>query len=234
MNNSIISTGFKVALTLVVAAQWLAMSASAGPIISISNRTANAEGFTDVIAYEKNAAGNLVNKKNILGPGNPQATRIVLAPNEVKLFDAGFEPTDVMISNSFGLGKETETKIFKKAQLSSKPIAMLTLPNGVDPIFLAIDFTQFNFIPPVAGSLITFTSGLDASLPGWFAGTTVDFDTGDIGSAYTGSAIVQQYLEVDTIPAPEPNSLVLAATGVAVMLVTFRWASACRRRRTPG
>ena len=120
-----------VALCLIAGAWWPTNPASAGPIIAISNRTKNAERYTDLIAYEKNAAGNVVNKKVILPPGNPN-DGVLLQPNQAMTYDTGFEPTDILVSASVGKN-EFETKLFKVLQITSKEIGFLSETERYNP-----------------------------------------------------------------------------------------------------
>lgn len=69
-------------------------------------------------------------------------------------------------------------------------------------VILLLDF-NLAIDPPPAGTLVTFTNGMNLALPGWFAGTILDPDSAAVSGPFTGPAkLLTDPIEVETIPEP--------------------------------
>jgi hypothetical protein len=208
--------GFASAIAMYALLGPQATPAWAGPIITVSNTTNQNQILSDLTVFGKNAGERKVILK--AGDNGPISDNVTIGPNQAKLFDAGFEIGSYVISEPKGQAADKETKIFNVFQLGGKKVAFVDDPAGLVDIFLSIDYALYTFEPPDIGDVFGFTAGLNSELPGWFVGTSIDLDTGNISGPYSGSVrIANLPFEVATI-VPEPASLVLLGTGVLMAL----------------
>jgi hypothetical protein len=203
----------------------LALAVSPVPARADSLRIANItarRGFTpkvvqlsDLIVYETDEFG-------------PPRREVLLRPNDSS-DDIFFNIGSVITLNfPFKIGKymisETENGVERRSiylhSRSQVLTALLSDPAG-NPLFLALDTDQA-LDPPAEGSILPFVNGEYASLPGWFVGTYLDLDAGEVSGPYTGDVLVRNTsLEVGVVP--EPSSFLLFGAGVFGLLWYGRW-----------
>jgi hypothetical protein len=136
-----------------------------------------------------------------------------------KLFDLNFMPTKYVISVMAG-DSEIEAEVFNVSFVTPTKVSMLLDPNNGTQLFLAIDQSLYDFEPPADGTVISFSMGVNPNFPGWFVGTNIDLDTGNISGPYTGDAFVDSTVEVSGVP--EPATLLLLGSAVAGMAIKLR------------
>lgn len=189
------------------------LSAWAGPIITISNPTNVDQILADLTVKGKNPGETKVIK--IEGDNNkPDTDNVRIPPNEARVFDAGFEITSYIISEPKSPTADKETKVFNVTQLEGKRVGFIQDPADLIDLFLSIDYAQYNFDPPEAGEILNFVGGSNAITPGWFVGTTMDINTGDITNPYTGSVLIANTVFEVTTGVSEPSSLLLLSIGI--------------------
>jgi hypothetical protein len=203
-----------IAATLAMTA--LGRPAAAGPIIVVTN-TGGRASLADLIAYQYDNNGKLINRKEFFNTLNPLLT-VPFAPGEVKLFNAGFEANSVELSELNLLNQQRNAVLFNwqeaQLQLNPKKMSMIGDPSGMASIFLSIDFQRYTFAPPADGTIVNFSGGTNPSLPGWFVGTNIDLDTGLVTNPYTGPVEVFNSDFVVFATVPEPSNLILLGIGI--------------------
>ncbi|MGH8672234.1 MAG: PEP-CTERM sorting domain-containing protein [Burkholderiales bacterium] len=186
--------------------------ASAGEILEVKNKAPFSVVLSDLIVFGK-AAG----QKNTLLKLNDASDDITVPEDGRRTFDVGFEIDKLFISRTDS-GSEFETVLFNIEQRG--PIKLPALEHvspAPQPLFPALDF-DLAIAPPIAGTEIDFVDGLNASFPGWFVGTTADFDTGSVSDGFTGTGrILPGLFRVQAVPrsVPEPITLALVGVGLA-------------------
>ena len=176
--------------------------------ISVKNTTSDPAVLDDLTVYDATKAQSMV----ILKKGS--ATHF--SANQVQMFDnITFKPASIEAS----LPNGTKTTTIFKLGAVTEDVSMLINPGDNSPLFLAIDTSQANSVPPAVGTILTYTNGLNATTPGWFVGTTIDDSTGDITNPYSGSAEVFSNTFAISVLAPEPSSIGL----VVCALGTLAW-----------
>jgi len=202
--------------SLLIAIAW-ASPAPAGSIFRYTNTQGSSRFLSDLTVYGE---GN--NKKVILEEDPSTEPDVEVKPGQpYKSPDVGFEikKVDISIKLTRG-GTETKTVGANFVQQRIQQVAWLSDPS----LILALTF-PVAAEPPPAGTLLSFTDGLNPNLPGWFVGTILDRDTGTVSGPFTGTAEISATGEVMTIP--EPNSFTLAGVGALVLFVF------CGPRREP-
>ena len=136
-------------------------------------------------------------------PNNPEQKKVLLAPNDptddielgpymTKIFEAAFTIKSYVISQAYDTVEnyiECETSVFNVKRLAPKKLAMIQDPAEQQTIVLAID-QDVALVPPPEGTILTFSNGRNELRPGWFVGTGINFETGDVTGAYSGDAEV--------------------------------------------
>ena len=136
-------------------------------------------------------------------PNKPEQKKVLLAPNDptddieldpymTKIFEAAFQIKSYTISQAYDTVEnyiECETSVFNVKRLAPKKLAMIQDPAEQQTIVLAID-QDVALVPPPEGTILTFSNGRNELRPGWFLGTGIDFETGDVTGAYSGDAEV--------------------------------------------
>jgi hypothetical protein len=192
----------------------------AGPIITVTNSSdTKNQILSDLIVFGNNQGERRV----LLKPGDNGGLivdNITLGPRQGVIFEAGFEITKYEISEPTSPTQDRATTVF--TQLTGKRVTLIDDPSGVNSVFLSIDFAQFDFAPPEEGSMLGFIGGMNPATPGWFVGTNLNFDTGDISGPFTGSVLVtnSDFFALTTVP--EPSSLALSGAG-ALALLAYGW-----------
>jgi hypothetical protein len=184
-------------------------TAPAGTVLQVTNKDLkDTVVLSDLIAMGADGA-----RKVILEPNNPKDD-ITMDPGQIKIFDAGFEVTSYIISRQDGKN-EFETTVFNVQQVKATKIGFLEDPSTGLPLVASIDYNTG--APPLPdGSTVTLTDGTSTLLPGWFVGTSIDFDTGVVSGPFSGTA---EFLTGFTVAAvPEPSSLMLAGAAALVGL----------------
>ncbi len=172
--------------------------------------------LSDLVAYPVNP---FLAPLTILKPGDA-TDDITMKVGAVRRFDVPFAVDRFTVSEMVK-GKEQESTYLHLR--STVLTAMLDDPAG-NPLYLAVNGDLYTPPPPV-GTMVAINGGTTPSEPGWFVGTSFDFNTGTVSGPYTGEAIVDAVsFAVDVVP--EPASLVLLGTGAAGLLWRLR-----KRRR---
>lgn len=185
-----------------------------GVVIKVVNDSPSKIEMTlsDLIVYSN------TQKQTVLKPSDA-SDDIKVGFGVQKLFDLNFTPTKYVISVMAG-DSEIEATVFNISLVEPVKIPMLIDPNNGSPLFLAIDQSLYNFEPPADGTVLSFSMGVNPNLPGWFVGTIIDFETGNISGPYTGDALVDSTVEVSAVP--EPATLLLLSSGVAAIAIKLR------------
>jgi hypothetical protein len=146
---------------------------------------------------------------------------VSFAAHEVKKFDdIKFKPDHIeasTLTDPNDIHTSVQTTIF---QLNATPDQGSWLVNpGTTPkapLFLQIEPSQANPIPPAEGSILDFTNGLNPNTPGWLVGTGMDNSNGNVTNPYTGQAQVFSNafaFSFPLAPVPEPSAFVAAIIG---------------------
>jgi PEP-CTERM motif-containing protein len=185
----------------------------AGPVvIKITNTSDKQVTLSDLIVFSVDGV-----KQTRLKPGDP-SDDIIMKPKGVQLLDLDFNPNQYVFSTIDETG-EPETKIFNH-DVIAQGIKLLKNANNGAPLFLSIDMALYTFVPPADGTILSVSNGVISNFPGWFVGMSIDLENGNIFSPFTGSALVDSTLEVETIP--EPATLLLLSSGIAGVAIRLR------------
>jgi hypothetical protein len=204
-----------------------------------------------VLSVDQARAGKIVVANVMPGPGFPQKTVVlsdlkVFTTNPfvpfVEILKSRDNTDDVTLKNleffsreilqdidGFEISETINGKEIKSGYLGlrtrteNKPIerrvSFLSDPAD-NPLFLTVNDALLLDAPP-EGSFFSFTNGVDASRPDWFA-STLDPSTGMVLGPYSGSAEVVSTRFVVTVDVPEPSTLALIALGPAGLGVSQR------------
>ncbi len=145
-------------------------------------------------------------KKVLLAPNDPNDD-IELGPLLSKIFETSFPIKSYLISQAYGAGeqyRENETVLFNVKRLIPKKLAMIQDPAEQQTVVLAVD-QDVALAPPPEGTILTFSNGRNELMPGWFVGTSINFDTGNVTGAYTGDAeVITTAFEALALEPPYP------------------------------
>jgi len=180
-----------------------------GDVIQVSIKDPNiAWTLSDLIVYGDPNDPN--EKKVFLAPNDPNDD-IDFSPRMTRTFDADFKITSYVSSTGGTDPKgnywEWETMFFNVRTVVPKKVAVI----GPGPyiqeqlrLVLAVDQAVAPEPPPV-GTILAFVEGYNELMPGWFVGTDINFDTGEVTGAYTGNVEVFSIpFEVLVFTAPYP------------------------------
>jgi hypothetical protein len=183
-------------LCLALFAMQFACSVQAGQVLNVTNPTELEKVLSDLIAY-----GAQGEKSVILKPGDA-SDDITFAPHMTRLFDAGFEVKRYLVSSTVG-NSEFESVIFDVTSALVRELSFLEDAQSQAPLVLALDFEMTNYQPPPPDAVMNFVNGLNPNLPGYFVGTSVNFDSGAVLGAFTGSArFIAPRFDVSVVPEP--------------------------------
>ena len=185
--------------------------AQAGSIVRVWNDSDTARTLSDLIVY-----GDNDQKKTILALNNA-ADDIVVGDHQVRTFDAGFEVKKYFVSESEG-GTEWESHHFNVTTQEPRRVGFFSAVDTGSPLVPSVDYA-LGAASPAAGTIVNFTNGLSAQLPGWFMGTGADVDSGQVTGAFTGQGRVTN-TAWETSVIPEPAALALC--GVAALAALLR------------
>ncbi len=186
--------------------------AHAGEIIEVRNNS-DTDTFvlSDLIVKGKNGEKSTVLK---LGDASDDTT---LAPRKSVTFDVGFDIVSYFISRTGSTG-EHETNVFDVTFPGFIKVGMVENADLGPAVFAAMDF-NFPAADPLASDSVTqIIDGLSPLLPGWFFGTSVDFDAFNIGNPFTGNV---RFLSDDISVAvlPQPATLLLLIGGGLALII---------------
>jgi hypothetical protein len=148
----------------------------------------------------------------------PAMSGIVFTANQTMFYDnLDFMPASYVISSP--VGPSTTIKVTSVTQNNANNISWLFDPLNNDPLFLDIDTSLANPIPPSVGTILDYTNGLDAATPGWFVGTSIDETTGDVTNPYSGSAeVLSNAFSISVVPEPSGIVPIFFAFGPLVWM----------------
>lgn len=194
-------------------------------LVKVANTTDTPQTLDDLIAFDKNG------KKDEIVPSSKGLAGVTIPRRETKEFFTSLDDIAKIEVSQFIDGKEAQSTSIKVVG-QTEVVALIDDPNGLISVFLDINYDLYNFSPPSVGTILNYTDGLNPATPGWFVGTSINNDTGDITDPFTGDIrIVSTSFAVTAEPIPEPSTLILLGTG-AFSLLGYRWR--CRKRGTSG
>jgi hypothetical protein len=217
-------------LTLILTFILLPSLAMAGNVIQVKNTTANTQTLSDLYVYDKDG------KCDTILNANDPSDDVDIPKHKTRVYTAKFEVKSYVVSKRTGTEPytEEETKAFKVTQLKPQPISFLVDPNHIMDLVLAIDVEAATFDTVPAGTILDFVDGTNVTLPGWFVGTAVDFETGEVTGPYTGQVeILSNPFEctlVETIPTLTEWGLIIFGV---VLLGFITWVF-LRRQKVAG
>ncbi len=145
--------------------------------------------LTDLIVYGEDPNKQ---RKVIKAPDDP-SDDIVFTPGMRRIFHAPFKITKYEISagwyDSKGNYEEFPTIYFDVNIVKPKKVGFIRDPDGQQKVVLAVDQAVAPE-PPPEGTVLAFIEGYNELMPGWFVGTDINFETGEVTGAYTGLAEV--------------------------------------------
>ena len=185
-----------------------AAPARAGSIVRVWNDSDTARTLSDLIVY-----GDNDQKKTILALNNA-ADDILVGGREVRTFDAGFEVRKYFVSETVGGTSEWESSRFNVTTQNPRYVGFFSDENSGSPLVPSVDDTH-GAASPAAGTLVSFVNGVSPTLPGWFMGTGVNLETGQVTGAFTGQGRVTNTFW-ETAIIPEPTALTLGIVVAAL------------------
>jgi len=166
---------------------FTALSSAKGDTIVVKNRSILLQAtLSDLIVYGD--PNKPEQKKVFLKPNDPNDD-ILFTPLMERIFDADFQIKSYVISMGDyvkGAYHEWETFVFDVKRIVPKQLGMIRCPAGEHKIVLAVD-QAIAPEPPPEGTIFPVANGRNKLLvPGWFVGTGINYDTGQVTGAYTG------------------------------------------------
>lgn len=168
-----------------------------GDSIEVSNGQLTKERLSDLIVYGD--------------PNNPNEQKVILKPNDPKddiIFDGHtsrrfnvkfkitkFELSTALLDDKDNVKTEVQSvahkgKIIEPTEIpKKKKVGMIWNSDGQQTVVLAIDQAVAPE-PPPEGTILAFVDGYNELMPGWFVGTDINFETGEVTGAYTGNVEV--------------------------------------------
>ena len=199
---------FALASILAVGHAVFPSTASAAEV-KIHNKNDFDMTLSDLIVYGKN------NKAEIILSRHFAIDDVVIKAGQTQSFTTSFE-VKAIATSTLKNGKETDY-VIKQLDPNGKFAPVAWIENAADgsDLFPLID-ADLAVDPPGEDSVVNFVTGLNAGLPGWFVGTNLDLDSGDVTNGFTGSArIVLSHVETATVG--EPDSLALLFISAAAL-----------------
>ena len=167
-----------------------------GDMIQVTNDSVFKRTLSDLIVYGDPNDPN--EKKVILKPNDPNDD-IVFGPGMSRVFDADFKIKKYIISSCSmdeGHYVEHETVVFEIEKIVPKKLACIEIGPYIQEqlkVILEID-QSIAPEPPPEGTVLVFSNGqwekLSGPYGGWFVGTGINYDTGEVTGAYTGTVEV--------------------------------------------
>lgn len=205
-------------LCLTVTSIGIFQSAHAGQVLDVTNPLKIDHTLSDLIAY-----GAQGEKSVILKPGDP-SDDINFTPGMHRLFDAGFEVKRYLVSTTIG-NSEFESVVFGVTSTAGREFSFLEDSTTNQPLSMSLDFGLTGYAPPPPGTLMSFVNGMNANLPGYFVGTSVNFDTGEVSGPFSGTGRFVNSGFVASV-VPEPASWFMLGLGILGVSLRRHFASA--------
>lgn len=183
-------------------------------VVTVKNNGKDAVTFSDLIAYGKPDKDGKRQQQVLKKPGfaaGDAADDETLAKDEQRVFVTDFAVDKIFVSQKVG-NSEVE---WKTGLQVDQPIACNTFVqpgSGLALYSVLFDMTSA-FTSLEDGTMVSFQDGYSADLPGYFVGTQVDFDTGDIHTPFSGVAMVAGAGLWYGSDIPSPGSAALLALG---------------------
>ncbi len=183
-----------------------------GDFIEVRNTDPNNNHMlSDLIVYGDPNDPNQV--KWILIPGSEFSSDDVnIPPKGQCMYYADFKITRYMVSEGYWaywdityFYNEGKTSVFEVNIVKPKKVGMIRDPDQQQTVVLAIDGAVAPG-PPPEGTILAFVEGYNELMPGWFVGTDIDFETGEVSGAYTGDVeVFSTAFEVSILPSGIPT-----------------------------
>jgi hypothetical protein len=148
-------------------------------------------------------------KKVIRAPDDPNDDTVIPGWG-TRRFTTDFEIKKYIISSCSideGHYVEHETVVFKIEKIIPKKLAYIEIGPYIQEqlkVILEIDQSVAPE-PPPEGTILAFVGGQNPQMPGWFVGTGINFDTGEVTGAYTGDVeVLSTAFEVLVFSPPYP------------------------------
>jgi hypothetical protein len=197
-------------------------------VIQVKNTSGGTKTLSDLYVYDEDEERSTILEADNAGDD------VNIPKGQSRVYEAPFKVESYVVSMRTGTNPytESETQVFEVTQIEPKTISYVEDPNDVVSLVLAIDAGVATFDTLPSGTILDFVNGTNITVPGWFVGTAVDFETGEVTGPYTGQVeILSNPFEctlVETIPTLTEWGLIISGV---VLLGFISWVF-LRRRRT--
>ena len=174
-----------------------------GDTIIVINQGGMTSTLSDLIVFGENGQ-----KEVILKP-NDSSDDVNILAGLTRMYDVDFKIKSYIISSAHKstegyYGECVDYVLFGVIIVEPTTISFIRDPDG-QTLALAIDQAVAPE-PPAEGTILTFIEGYNELMPGWFVGTGINYETGEVTGAYTGNAeVFSTAFEVMVFTPPYPS-----------------------------